>query len=305
VTLTRAGFISIPPGQEPGFDHADVYRDGAGAARVYVAHTGADRVDVLDTAAASWLRALDGHPGVAGILVDQAADLLFTSDRSAARVSVYRCSDETLLARVAVGPHPNGLAFDPRRRRLFSFDLGDPPGHNSTASVVDLDGQQVVETIPLPGRPRWAAYDAPTDQVYACIREPAQIVAIGAGALTIAQVLAVPASGPHGLWADGDRLYCAADGNALVVLHRDTGEVTATLPLPGTPDVVMHHPALGHLYVAIGDPGVIVVADTKSLTISETVPTEPGAHTLAIDPDRHAVYAFCAASGGAAVYQDR
>jgi DNA-binding beta-propeller fold protein YncE len=305
VTMTRIGFIAIPPGREPGFDHADTYRDGAGSARMYVAHTGADRVDVLDCTARTWLRALPDHPGVAGILIDADADLLFTSDRSAAQVSVYRCSDETVLARVAVGPRPNGLAFDPRRGHLYSLNLGEPAGENCTSSVIDLQRQQVIATVPLPGRPRWAAYDRVTDQVYVNIRHPAGILAIDAAALAADRVIAVPANGPHGLWIDGDRLYCAADGKVLVVLHRDTGTVQASLPLPGAPDVVMHDPLLGHLYVAIGDPGVIAVADTTSLRMMESVPTELGAHTLGIDPQRHAVYVFLPASGGAAVYEDR
>jgi hypothetical protein len=35
------------------------------------------------------------------------------------------------------------------------------------------------------------------------------------------------------------------------------------------------------------------------------VPTGPGARTLGIDPDRHAVDAFLSGSGGAAVYLDQ
>jgi DNA-binding beta-propeller fold protein YncE len=132
-----------------------------------VAHTGADRVDVIDCETRTWLRALSGHPGVAGILIHAEADLLFTSDRAAARASVYRCSDETLLGRIAVGDHPNGLAFDASRGRLFCFNLGEPVGEDCTASVIDLEGQRVIATIPLPGRPRWAVYDNATDQVYA------------------------------------------------------------------------------------------------------------------------------------------
>ena len=305
MTLTRTGFIPIPPGAKPGFDHADIYRSGAGAARMYVAHTGADRVDVIDCVAGTWLHALEDHPGVAGVLVDVASELLFTSDRAAAQVSAHRCSDEDLIGRVGVGPHPNGLAFDAGRGRLFSFNLGEPVGENCTVSVVDVGAQQVIATIGLPGRPRWAVYDPVTDHVYANIRDPAQILVIGAESLTVSRVIDVPVSGPHGLWIDGEWLYCAADGAALVVLHRDTGEVSALLPLPGTPDAVMHHPALGHLYVAIGDPGVIAVADTKSREIIENVPTEPGAHTLGIDPRDHRVYAFLPGSDGAAVYQDR
>jgi DNA-binding beta-propeller fold protein YncE len=310
--MIRTGFIPVPPGREPGFDHADLYPGGSGVgamgarggARMYVAHTGADRVDVIDCAARTWLRALPGHPGVAGVLIDAKSDLLFTSDRAAARVSVYRCSDETLLGQVTTGAHPNGLAFDRTRGRLFSFNLGEPVGQNCTASVVDIDRQRVVTTIPLPGRPRWAVWDASTDLLYAAIRDPAQILVISAADLAIQTAFALPAAGPHGLWADGDRLYCAADANALIVLHRDTGAVLASLPLPGTPDVIMCDPQIRHLYVAAGDPGVIVVADTSALEIIEQVPTEPGAHTLGIDPSAHTVYAFLPASCGAAVYQD-
>lgn len=305
MTLTRTGFIPIQRGPEPGFDHTDIYRDAAGGVRLYVAHTGADRVDVIDCVSRAWLRSLAGHPGVAGVLVDADADLLFTSDRAAAQVSVYRCSDETLAGRIAVGAHPNGLAFDPGRGRVFCFNLGEPAGENCTASVVDVALQQVIATMPLPGRPRWAVYDPVTDHVYANIRDPAQVLAIAAASMEVARVIAVPADGPHGLWIDGEWLYCAADANALIVLHRDTGTVAATLALPGTPDVVMHDPALGHLYVAIGDPGVIAVADTRSREIIGVVPTEPGAHTLGLDPGRHAVYALLPAAGGAAVYEDR
>src|SRR3989442_13334324 len=107
VSLARVGFIPIPPGAKPGFDHADVYRAGR---RMYVAHTGADRVDVLDCAQRVYVRSLPELPGVAGVLVDEEHDLLVTSDRGAGRVSVFRCSDEALLGPVEVGRHPNGLA---------------------------------------------------------------------------------------------------------------------------------------------------------------------------------------------------
>src|SRR5262249_35095371 len=153
------------------------------------------------------LRSLADHPGVAGVLVDADADLLFTSDRAAAQVSVYRCSDETLLARIGVGAHPNGLAFDGMGGHLFSFNLGEPIGENCTASVIDLAGQRVLATIELPGRPRWALWDQATNQVYANIRDPARIVVIDAASWQICGEFAVPAEGPHGLCIDGEWMY--------------------------------------------------------------------------------------------------
>ncbi len=300
MALTRRGFIAVPPGREPGFDHADCYR----GERIYVAHTGADRIDVLDCASRSYLRSLEQLPGVAGVLIDHEHDLLFSSDRGCARVSMWRCDDEELVARVGVGAHPNGLAFDKARRHLFVLNLGHPPGHDPTLSIVDVDSARVVDTAPLPGRPRWATYDATRDVVFANISSPAQILALNAATLQVDRALDVPVDGPHGLAFDGQRLYCAADGGAVVVLDADSGLVEATLPLPGVPDVVWHDPERARLYVAVGDPGCVSVFDTAELAHLETVMTESGAHTTAWNQSERALYVFQPSSSGAAVYVD-
>jgi len=302
VTLVRVGFIAIPPGAKQGFDHADVYRS---ARRMYVAHTGADRIDVLDCQRQTYLRSLPELPGVAGVLIDEGHDLLFTSDRGAARVSVFRCSDERLLGRVEVGPHPNGLAYDRSRRHLYAFNLGEPLGENCSASVVDLGSMRVIADVPLPGRPRWAVYDEGRDCVYANIREPAQIVLIDAERSEIVEVFEVPSEGPHGLALLGDRLFCAADGAALVVLDANSGELVESLSLPGVPDVVMHDAGLQRLYVAIGEPGVVCSFETERLEHLETIETEAGAHTTGWDADGRRLYVFCPGSGGAAVFEER
>jgi DNA-binding beta-propeller fold protein YncE len=306
MALRRVGFIPIPPGQQAGFDHADVYIPPARTdARLYVAHTGADRIEVIDCCTRTYQHALPDLPGVAGVLVHSAQDLLFSSDRGCARVSVYRCSDEALLGRVAVGPHPNGLAYDPSRRHLFAFNLGEPVGEHCTVTVVAVDELGVVATLPLPGRPRWAVYDAATDRVYANIRAPAQIVVLDAHALRLAGALDVPAAGPHGLALSGGRLFCAADAGALVALDRDSGAVLGSLPLAGEPDVIMHDPTLGRLYIAVGSPGVVHVVDEEGLALLETVPTEDGAHTIGWDPAGRMLYAFLPTSQGAAVFAEQ
>jgi DNA-binding beta-propeller fold protein YncE len=302
MSLSHIGFVPIPPGATPGFDHADVYR---AARRMYVAHTGADRVDVLDCRGHTFMRALPDLPGVAGVLIDEEHDLLFTSDRGAARVSVFRCSAELLLGRVEVGPHPNGLVYDRRRRRLYAFNLGEPLGESCTASVIDVDSMQVLRELALPGRPRWAVYDEERDRVYANIREPAEIVVIDCAGAAIERTLPVPAVGPHGLWLDRCRLFCAVDGGVLAVLDRDSGELLASLPLPGVPDVVMHDSELARLYVAIGEPGVVCSFDSDRLEPLETVATEQGAHTLGWDPDGCCLYVFCPERGGALVFEER
>ena len=301
MSLRPVGFIALPGGERTGFDHADTYLDPRGS-RMYVAHTAQNAVDVIDCGRDACLRSLPDLPGVAGVLIDTDRDLLFTSDRAAARVSVFRCSDEALVAQVEVGPRPNGLAFDHGRGHLFSFNLGEPPGTDCTASVISIGERRVVRTIELPGRPRWAAFDRLKDRVWVNIQRPAVILGIDAEALREVARIEVGSDGPHGLAVVGDRLFCAADGGELVVIDR--GRVTKRLPLRGVPDVVMHDEWRARLYVAIGDPGVVTTFDTDRLVELETVATEAGAHTIGWDPRSAKLYAFAPGRGGAIVLQE-
>jgi len=292
VPFRATGFIPVPAGARPGFDHAELYLGREHESRLYVAHTGADRVDVIDCSSNVYLRELPDHPGVAGVLIDSEQDLLLTSDRGCARITAYHCSDESLIARVDVGPLPNGIAYDSARRNVFAFNLGEPIGENCNASVVSLNDVRVIASIPLPGRPRWAVYDGQKDVVFANIREPAQIVVIDAANLEIATAFDVPSAGPHGLALVGDRLFCAADAGKLVALHGDDGRLIGSADLPGEPDVIMHDAESGRLFVAVGDPGVVVVVDHATLRVIETVETEGRAHTIAWNADNKTLYAF-------------
>jgi len=269
-----------------------MYMPRPGESRLYVAHTGADRVDVIDCASQTYLHSLPNHPGVAGVLIDSEEDLLLTSDRDCARISAYRCSDESLLGYVDVGPRPNAIAYDSAWRNVFAFNLGEPIGENCTASVVSLRDLRMIASIPLPGRPRWAVYDGQKGAVYANIRDPAQIIVIDAANLKIATAFNVPSAGPHGLALVGNRLFCAADEGTLVALDRDDGKVLGAAKLPGEPDVVIPTTDASQLFIAVGDPGVVVVIDQASLHVRGIVQTEVGAHTIAWDLGTHTLFAF-------------
>ncbi|PYM73816.1 MAG: hypothetical protein DME03_14900, partial [Candidatus Rokuibacteriota bacterium] len=117
----------------------------------------------------------------------------------------------------------------------------------------------------------------------------------------------MPAMGPHGLELDPTtrRLFCACDGKVLLVVDSRSGAVQSEHALSGVPDVVFLNAAFRHLYVAIGDPGVIDVFDTETMRRLESVPTERGAHTIGFDAVRNTVYAFLPDTHRAAVYRDQ
>jgi DNA-binding beta-propeller fold protein YncE len=308
VSLQLAGYIDLPahlikPG---GFDHAAVHR---ATARLYVAHTANDAIDVLDCAADHYLRSIPNLAGVAGALVSDERNLVFTSNRGENTVGIFSPDDEAGLVKVPVGVHPNGLAFDPGRGLLLAANVGDPALPDSfTLSIVDVAQRAMIASLPVSGRTRWTVFDADAGAFYVNIAAPPQIVVVAAhDPARAARTFIVPADGPHGLDLDAEnrRLFCACDGQRLIALDMHSGTVLSGLPLSGVPDVIFFNAALKRLYVAIGDPGVIEVFNTDPLQHAETILTEKGAHTIAFDPSRNKVYAFLPQTHRAVVYVDR
>ncbi len=307
MALKLKGIIDLPAHVKPGgFDHAAVHR---ASARLYVAHTANDALDVIDCAAGRYLHSIPNLTGVAGALVSDERDLVFTSNRGENTVGIFSPGDGGGVIKVGVGVRPNGLAHDPERNLLLAANVGDPAVSGSfTVSVVDVEQRKMIAAIPVPGRTRWAIFDAQADAFYVAIMDPAQIVVIDAGRPTrVMQAVPVPVAGPHGLDLDAERrrLFCACDGKKLIAMGADTGRVLNAVDIGGVPDVIFFNAALEHLYVAIGDPGVIEVFDTETMARVETVWTEKGAHTLAFDAERNKVYAFLPQTHRAAVYVDK
>jgi hypothetical protein len=122
----------------------------------------------------------------------------------------------------------------------------------------------------------------------------------------VARSIKIPAAGPHGLDLDAARrrLFCACDAQQLVTLDADSSAVLRELDLSGAPDVIFYNAAWAHLYVAIGNPGVIDVFDMAATKRLQVMPTENGAHTIGFDADRNEVHAFLPWTHRAAVYVD-
>jgi DNA-binding beta-propeller fold protein YncE len=306
MSLRSLGHIELPAHRSNGgFDHADVHSP---TDRIYVAHTANDSIDVIDCAQDRYIESIPGLTAVAGTLVSEPRDLIFTTNRGENTVSVFAPGDERNAFKIGVGIRPNGVAFDPKRGLLVVANVGDPAISNSyTASVVDIGRKERVTEVKVPGRTRWAIYDPATETFFINIASPAGIVAIDArDPSKISREYGVPAEGPHGLDLDPatGRLFCACDAGILFAIDAGSGRVLGDVPLSGAPDVIFLNQRTGRLYVAIGDPGVIDVIDIAAMRRKEVVATEAGAHTLALNRKRNKVYAFLPRSHRAAVFVD-
>jgi YVTN family beta-propeller protein len=306
MALRQLGHVDLPPNRSKGgFDHADVHQ---GTDRLYVAHTSNDAVDVIDTAQDRFIESISGFTAVAGALVSETRGLVFTSNRGENTVSVFAPGTERESFKIKVGVKPNGLAFDRTRNILIAANVGDPSIPDSyTVSVVDVARRERIAEVKVPGRTRWAIYDESREVFFVNIADPARIIAIDARSPDkISREYDIPAAGPHGLDLEPatGRLMCACDAGVLLAIDPDSGDVVGDVGLSGAPDVIFLDHSLGRLYVAVEDPGVIDVIDVKAMCREELVPTEAGAHTLALDRKRSKVYAFLPQSHRAAVFHE-
>jgi DNA-binding beta-propeller fold protein YncE len=303
--LRLAGHVELPAHQgKGGFDHAAVH---AASGHVYVAHTANDAIDVFDPVGRRHLFSVPGLPGVAGALVSDEAGLIFSSNRGADTIGIFAPGPSPTVRKVDVGVRPNGLAYDHRRQLVLAANVGDPavPG-SYTLSMIDLAKSGQRTEIAVRGRTRWAVYAAEEDLFFVNIMEPSEIVVVDPRQPDrISRTIAVPHAGAHGLDYDPatSRLFCACDAGVLVTLDAASGKVLDEKPLSGVPDVVFFNRQRQHLYVAVGDPGVIDVFSTAPMARLATVETEPGAHTTALSPAGDWVCAFLPRTHRAAVYE--
>jgi DNA-binding beta-propeller fold protein YncE len=296
--LAAARFIPLPGRSPTQFDHGAF---DAATGRIFVAHTAADSVEVIDARDGRHARTLPGHVEAAGVVAGEGR--VAVTNRGAASLSLIDAATLDCLATFATSMRPNGVALASRRGVALAACVGS----EATPPALDRIDLRTGErrSIALPGRPRWCMVDATEERLYCAIREPSSILVVGIDPFEQRAPWPLPSGGAHGLDIDptGGRLYVACDEGALIALATDTGAVLGRWPLPGAPDATFFNPATGRVHVAIGDPGVIVSVEPSS-GAQAVYSTEAGAKTTALaTPDR--LFVFLPQRGGALELRER
>ena len=132
MSLRLLGHIDLPENLKPGgFDHAAVH---CGSDRLYVAHTANDAVDVIDCVHDRYLHSIENLAGVAGALVSDEQNLVFTSNRGENTVGIFAPVMERIQT-VPTERDAHTLGFDAERNKLYAF----LPKTHRAAVYVDQD----------------------------------------------------------------------------------------------------------------------------------------------------------------------
>lgn len=253
--------------------------------RLFITH--GTHVIVLNLTDFSVAGDIPNTPRVHGVAF--APDAGFTSNGGDNTVSVFDLSTLQTTKRIAVGTGPDAIVYDPASHDVLTFN-----GGSKDATVIDAKTQTVVGTIPLGGKPEFAAPDG-SGKVYVNIEDTSQIVAIDTKTLTVATRWPLaPCQEPSGLAIDAahNRLFAVCHNKMMAVVDALTGKIVATPAIGEGPDGAGFDPGTQLAFSSNGEGTLTVVREVSpdDFKVLDTVQTQKRARTMKLDTESHDVF---------------
>jgi YVTN family beta-propeller protein len=275
----------IPIGGEGGWDILTI---DAAASRLYLSH--ATKVVVVDLNKNTVAGEIADTPGVHGFVAVPELQRGFSSNGKEAKSSVVDLETLKTVSKIDTGESPDALVYEPLRGEVYVFNhKGD------SATVIDAKQTKVTATIPLGGGPEFAAADANPKRIYCNIEDKSEVAVIDAAKHeVIARWPVAPGTEPSGIALDAvhHRLFATCHNKMMVMLDTETGKVIATVPIGAGVDGCAFDGATQLVFASCGD-GTTTIAKEETpdkLTAVQTLTTERGARTIALDSKTHRIY---------------
>jgi YVTN family beta-propeller protein len=278
-------------GGQGGWDY--LVSDDA-AHRLYIAHN--SRVEVIDTTTGKSIGAITGLKSTHGVALNPDGKIGYISDGAGNAIVVFDRADLSVKATVPAGTNPDGIAFEPQTKTVWAFN-----GRSSNISVLDAASNAVVATVPLPGKPEFPQVDE-HGSVFVNIEDKNEIVKLDAASRKPVATWALSGcESPSGMAIDRDkhRLFSVCDGGKMAVVDYDTGKVLGLAAIGDSPDAAGFDPKHGLAFSSNGGDGTLTIVDTSNAGFPalQTVKTEKGARTMALDASTGRIYLVTAQFG--------
>ena len=278
-------------GGEGGWDYL---KADSNARRLYISR--ATKVVVIDADSGKPVGEIADTPGVHGIALATEFGKGFTSNGHENMVSVFDLQSLKTLNKIKVGTRPDAILYDPATKRIFTFNAG-----SQDATAVDAAKGEVVGSIPLGGKPEFAASDG-KGTVFVNLEDKNQLFALDAEKLAVKERWDLPGCDePSGLAMDqkNRRLFVGCGNKKMPIVNADNGKIITTLPIGDGVDATAFDEGTGLAFASCGE-GVLTVVREESpdkFSVAENVKTQKGARTMALDSKTHKVYTVTATFG--------
>jgi DNA-binding beta-propeller fold protein YncE len=271
-------------GGEGGWDYLTV--DSA-ARRLYVSRS--THVMVIDLDTEQVAGDIPNTPGVHGIAVASELGRGFISNGKADTASIFDLKTLKVIGQVKTGGNPDAILYEPASKSVFTFN-----GRSLNATVFDALTGKIVRTIALGGKPEFAATDG-KGKVYVNIENTNEVVEIDSlAARALRRFSLEPCDEPTGMGLDAarGRVFSGCHNKIMTVLDIASGKVIATMPIGAKVDGNGFDAGAGLAFSSNGDGTLTAVREVSPgrFEVAQTVATQRGSRTMAVDPVTHKIY---------------
>ncbi len=279
----------------PGDSGWDYLAFEQGGHRLFIAH--GTQVDVIDTKRLTRIGEIADTPGVHGIALAPELGRGFISAGASGTIIEFDLHSLTRLKEIkSTGENPDAIIYDRGTRRVFAFN-----GRGRNATAIDARTEEVIGTIELEARPEFAAADG-KGHVYVNLQDKNSLAVIDSRSLALVSVWPLEGcEGPSGLALNvaAAQAYSVCANRVMIVTDTASGRILGTAPIGAGVDAAAYDPGANLAFASCGEGVLIAVTQSASGAPepAQSVPTQPGARTMALDERTHRIYLVTADFG--------
>jgi YVTN family beta-propeller protein len=258
------------------------------AQHLFVSH--GNVVKVIDLKSDKTIATIPDTKGVHGIAIANDLNKAFISNGKDNSVTVVDLNSFELVEKVKIaGSKPDAILYDQFSRKVFVYN-----GESKDATVIDANTNKVVKTIPLGGNPEFSVTNT-KGLIYVNIEDKNTIKTINTSTLKVINSWSIaPGDEPSGLAIDlvTNRLFSVCSNKLMIVVNAANGKIIKTLPIGAGCDGVAFDAKKKLIFSANGEGTITVVKEINANTFSvlETVKTQKGARTIALNKTKRQLY---------------
>ncbi len=279
-------------GGEGGWDYLSVDEQNK---KIYVSHS--TQVEVLNADSHEKIGAVSNLQGVHGVLSVPKSGRGITTNGRSNSATIFDLNTLKPIVELPTGKNPDALLYDNFSDRVFIFNHSDV-----TVTVVDIAAGKVTGTVDVGGTALEAGASDEHGTIFVNLEDSHEIVSFDAKTLAVKSKWKIaPGEEPTGLAIDrkNHRLFAVCHNGLMMVIDSEKGNVVAQVPIGKRVDGVVFDQELKMAISSNGEGTLTVVKEVSpnEFKVVETVKTEVGARTIALDPKTHHVFVSTAQYG--------
>ena len=255
---------------------------------LFVSH--GDVVNVVDLKTDQTIATISDTKGVHGIAIANKLNKAFITDGKDNAVTIVNLTTFELIEKVAIpGQKPDAVLYDEFSQKVFTYNA-----KSNDATVLDALTNKVVKSIPLGGKPEFSVSSG-KGLIYVNIEDTNEIKTIDANTLEVTAKWSIaPGDEPSGLAIDTEtnRLFSVCGNKLMIVSDAKNRKMMRSLPIGDGCDGVAFDAKNKLVFSSNGEGTITVVKENNAsdFSVIETIKTQKGARTIALNKTTHQLY---------------